>query len=375
MFDHPNHRIIPVQLGTRAYPIVISQSQNSDIGEFARTCLDATWAGRGCRDSVIVTDSNVLPLTDPWRRVLESLGLSIETAVIEPGEESKSLAQAAALYTRLIEMRADRHTLVVAIGGGVVGDLAGFVAATFTRGLNLLMVPTSLLAQVDSSVGGKVGINHPAAKNIVGAFHQPIGVWIDLHALATLPGRELRSGLAEVIKYGVILDPNFFDLIERRLDEALALDSSVLGDFIARSCVLKADVVSRDEREETGLRAVLNFGHTIGHAIEAVAGYGGDYLHGEAVAVGMIAESRLAERLGWIDHTLTDRLTRLVERAGLPTKAPKLDVDALLAAMALDKKNQGGRLKFVLPRELGRVELVTLPDTTQLRAVLNDLIQ
>jgi 3-dehydroquinate synthase len=258
----------------------------------------------------------------------------------------------------------------VAVGGGVVGDLAGFVAATFARGLPLLMAPTTLLAMVDSSVGGKVGVNHPKAKNIVGAFHQPAGVWIDTATLSTLPPRELRCGLAEVVKYGVILDAEFFGVLEREADPILALEMSSILHIIVRSCELKTDVVSHDEREETGLRAVLNFGHTVGHAIEAVAGYGDRFRHGEAVAVGMVAESRLAERLGWVDAATTGRLVALLDRFGLPVAAPGLDADALLDAMARDKKNRAGRLRFVLPRRLGRVDLTDAPTLDDVRAVL-----
>jgi 3-dehydroquinate synthase len=255
----------------------------------------------------------------------------------------------------------------------VIGDLAGFVAATFARGLPLFMIPTTLLAQVDSSVGGKVGVNHPGAKNIIGAFHQPAGVWIDTESLASLPDRELRCGLAEVVKYGVILDAAFFSELERDAERILDRDGEALRRIVARSCRLKADVVARDEREETGLRAVLNFGHTIGHAIEAVAGYDGPFQHGEAVAAGMLAEAWLAQRLGWVGPAIGDRLVCLLERFGLPTKAPGLDPDRLIAAMSRDKKNQGGRLRFVLPRSIGNVELTDAVSETDVRAVLEAL--
>jgi 3-dehydroquinate synthase len=235
------------------------------------------------------------------------------------------------------------------------------------------MVPTSLLAQVDSSVGGKVGVNLPRAKNMVGAFHQPVGVWIDTATLATLPDRELRCGLAEVVKYGVILDAAFFEELETDAGAILARDPERLRRIIARSCALKADVVSRDEREETGLRAVLNFGHTIGHAIEAVAGYGGAFQHGEAVAAGMVAECRLAERLGWIGPDLSPRLTGLLDRFGLPTRITGVDPERLVEAMGQDKKNRLGKVRFVLPRAPGRVELTdaaTLDDVRELLGVV-----
>ena len=209
----------------------------------------------------------------------------------------------------------------------------------------------------------------PGAKNMVGAFHQPIGVWIDMRTLQTLPERELRCGLAEVVKYGVILDAGFFEVLERDAERILTLDPAVMGRVVARCCELKAMVVSQDEREETGLRAVLNFGHTIAHAIEAVAGYGGGYLHGEAVAAGMVLESRLAERMGWVGPETTERLVRLLRRFGLPTGALGLDPDALLTAMARDKKNRGGQIRFVLPRRIGLVEL-TDGSEADVRAVL-----
>jgi len=255
----------------------------------------------------------------------------------------------------------------------VIGDLAGFLAATYARGLPLLMVPTTLLAQVDSSVGGKVGINHPEVKNVIGAFHQPVGVWIDTESLRTLPTRELRCGLAEVVKYGVILDSELFATLERIADDLVSRDDRALQDVVAESCRKKASVVAQDERDESGLRAILNFGHTIGHAIESVAGYGGLYQHGEAVAVGMVAESRLAERLGWIGADVTERVVRLLERLGLPTSAPGLDPDRLLDAIARDKKNRRGKVRFVLPRSIGIVELTDEATLEDIRSVLDDL--
>jgi 3-dehydroquinate synthase len=264
---------------------------------------------------------------------------------------------AALLYDRLADRLADRRTLVVAVGGGVIGDLAGFVAATYNRGLPLLMVPTTLLAMVDSSVGGKVGVNHPRAKNLIGAFHQPVGVWIDTAVLATLPEREYRSGLAEVVKYGVILDADFFAYLEENAAAVLGRDPEAVRHVVARSCRLKAAVVERDEREETGLRAVLNYGHTFAHAFETVAGYG-TWLHGEAVAAGMVCASRLAERRGLIDAATTERQRRLLERFGLPTAPRPWPADDLLAVMRIDKKNVAGRMRFVLPRRLGEVALI-----------------
>jgi 3-dehydroquinate synthase len=295
------------------------------------------------------------------------------TVVLPAGEATKSLAHASRVYDELVARGADRHTLIVALGGGVIGDLAGFVAATFARGLPLMMIPTSLLAQVDSSVGGKVGINHPGAKNIIGAFHQPVGVWIDTETLQTLPDRQLRAGLAEVVKYGVILDAEFFATLEKLAGELLTRNGEALRQIVSRSCWLKASLVERDEREETGLRAALNFGHTIAHAIEAVAGYDGPYVHGEAVAVGMVAEGRLAHRLGWLGADQVDRLIQLLERFGLPTRAPSLDPERLLEAMGRDKKNRRGKIRFVLPRRIGEVELTDAPAELDVRAALAEL--
>jgi 3-dehydroquinate synthase len=365
---------IPVDLGFRSYEIcVLSGQSGASFASFARSALEGTWAGRSCRSALIVTDSNLEALTEGYRKALDDKGIQSTTAVLPPGEATKSLSQAQQLYDRLVEMKADRHTCIVALGGGVIGDLAGFVAATYARGIPLLMLPTSLLAQVDSSVGGKVGVNLPQAKNIVGAFHQPVGVWIDTAWLGTLPDRELRCGLAEVVKYGVILDRDFFDYVESNAEALLDREPAALRQVVAHSCRLKAEVVTCDEREETGHRAVLNFGHTIGHAIEARAGYGSDWQHGEAVAAGMAAESLLAERLGWIGAETTGRLVALLRRLGLPTAAPKLDPDALIDAMRRDKKNQKGKIRFVFPRRIGQVELTDAPTEADIRAVLNSI--
>jgi 3-dehydroquinate synthase len=363
---------VPVALGPRSYSVRVGTGDMDRIGPFAREALEASWSGRSCGAALVVTDRNVAaqPYLPACFEALERVGIEPRQVVLAAGEATKSLESAATLYDELVAMRADRHTAVVALGGGVIGDLAGFVAATYARGVPLLMVPTSLLAQVDSSVGGKVGVNHPRAKNIIGAFHQPAGVWIDTDTLATLPPRELRCGLAEVVKYGLILDAGFFAELEAGAEAILRRDPGLLRRIVAHSCRLKAEVVTADEREETGVRAVLNFGHTIGHAFEAVAGYDGTVLHGEAVAAGMVAESKLAERLGWIRPEVTDRLTRLLARFGLRTSLPGLDPDRLIDAMGRDKKNQRGKVRFVLPRTLGQVELTDAPTLDDVRAVL-----
>ena len=361
---------VHVNLGPRSYHVVVVSGRTAEFGAYAKSALESSWAGRSCRRALVVSDEHVARITRPYLDALQAVGIATSLAIIPPGEGSKTLDRAADLYDELVKLRADRHTAIVAVGGGVVGDLAGFVAATYARGLPLLMIPTTLLAQVDSAVGGKVGVNLPRAKNIVGAFHQPVGVWIDTRSLDSLPPREMRCGLAEVVKYGVILDEAFFQGLETRADHILAREPEAIRWAVAHSCKLKAEVVTRDEREETGLRAALNFGHTIGHAIEAVAGYGGAFQHGEAVAVGMVAESRLAERIGWINSDLTERLIALLNRFGLPTRAQGLESSALIEAMSRDKKNQKGKTRFVLPRALGCAELTDLPTEDDVRRVL-----
>jgi 3-dehydroquinate synthase len=362
---------LAIDLGDRAYEIRLASGDPAGLAPFLREALAACWAGRRARQALVVTDTNVEPIAREVAETIRQAELAVERVSLPPGEATKSLARCAELYDHLARLGADRHTLVVAVGGGVIGDLAGFAAATYARGLPLFMVPTSLLAQVDSSVGGKVGVNLPAGKNLVGAFHQPIGVWIDTAHLDSLPPREFRAGLAEVVKYGMILDAAFLDEIEASVPAIQAGDPATLRRLVLRSCQLKAHVVTQDELEQTGLRAVLNFGHTIGHGLEALAGYEGGLLHGEAVAIGMALETRLAADLGWIDAAVLDRLCALLRRLGLPTApAGNVDPDALLAAMTRDKKNQGGRIAFVLPRAIGQVERTDEVDQARIRALL-----
>jgi len=348
---HDTQRV-RVQLGERSYDIEIGSGLLARAGSLvvARTA---------CSHAVVITDSNV---EQPHARAvvasLEAAELRVDLATLPPGEPTKSVASADQLWRILLEFAADRHSIVVAVGGGVIGDLAGFVAATYARGIGFVQVPTTLLAQVDSSVGGKVGINLPGAKNMVGAFWQPAGVLIDTEVLRTLPVREYRAGLAEVVKYGVILDADFFAYLEAHVAGLNARQPGVLQHVVARSCELKAQVVEADEREETGLRAVLNYGHTFGHAIEAVAGYG-ELLHGEAVAIGMLCASRLAESLGHIDADTTQRQRALLSALGLPLAVPDVSSRLLVDAMQKDKKSAHGKLRFVLPTRLGHVELVS----------------
>jgi 3-dehydroquinate synthase len=335
---------IRVNLGPRSYDIAIGHRE-AGFAAFVRERLP------NISKALFVADENTRSHAD---RVAGEVG-GQPVAIVPPGEESKSLTMAARLFDRLADLAADRQTPVIAVGGGVVGDLAGFVAATYNRGLPLVMVPTTLLAMVDSSVGGKVGINLPQGKNLVGAFHQPVAVWIDAAFLDSLPDREYRSGLAEVVKYGVIKDAEFFRWLEANADAAARRERVAVQYIVAWSCRLKADVVERDEREEMGLRMVLNYGHTFAHAFEAVGGYAG-WLHGEAVAAGMVCASRLAERRGLIPGEVTARLVELLRRFGLPTvRRAEWDPEALLTVMRRDKKNVGGRMRFILPTQLGRV--------------------
>lgn len=354
---------VRVDLAERSYDIAIGHAILGRSGEFiARRCKVS--------DAVVITDEHV---EQPHAvLVAESLAresIGVDLVVVEAGETSKSIETATALWERLLQLGADRKTVVVAVGGGVVGDLAGFIAATYARGVPFFQVPTTLLAHVDSSVGGKVAINLPQAKNMVGAFLQPLGVLIDTQTLDTLHQREYRAGLGEVVKYGVILDPELFSYLESHAVELLRREPEVLRHVIARCCRLKADVVQQDEREETGLRAVLNYGHTFGHALEALTGYG-QLLHGEAVAIGMLCASRLAERLGRVDAAFTARQKSLLTALGLPTQLPSLDPDQALRTMMHDKKVQHGRLRFVLPRAMGQVELVGDIDPDDVRAAL-----
>jgi 3-dehydroquinate synthase len=342
-------QLVHVNLGERSYDIVVTSSDPAGLGPFSRE----RWRGT---TALAVTDENVQVHAKAIIESLSAFGFQSSLTVLAPGEAQKSLAVASGLYDRLADIHADRATLVLAVGGGVIGDLAGFVAATYARGLPLLMVPTTLLAMVDSSVGGKVGVNHPKAKNLIGAFHQPCGVWIDTAYLKTLPDREYRSGLAEVVKYGVILDADLFIYLEAQADAILRREPEVLQHIVARCCQLKARIVERDEREESGLRAVLNYGHTFAHAFEAVSGYG-SWLHGEAVAAGMVCASRLAERQGLVPAELTSRQRQLLARFGLPIAPEPWPIDALLEAMRSDKKARAGRLRFVLPRRLGEADL------------------
>jgi 3-dehydroquinate synthase len=352
---------VRVELGERSYDIVIGDGLLAHAGEFLRPL------GFGKR-GVIITDSNVRPLFGKsLRRALTRAGFETRFLTVPAGEESKSLRQANRLFSKLPALELDRQSFVVALGGGVVGDLAGFVAATYLRGLPLVHVPTSLLAQVDSSVGGKVGVNLPQGKNLVGAFHQPRLVLADTATLKTLPERELRAGFAEVIKHSAIRDAEFFVWLEREHKRVLSLEPDAVAHVVRRCCEIKAEVVSADERE-SGLRAILNFGHTIGHAMEVLADYVG-LLHGEAIAMGMVCAAYLSVKRAGLTGAEAGRLRLLLESTGLPVRlGDSYELPELLEAMRLDKKALAGKLRFVLLKRLGEAvvsEAVTDDDVKE----------
>ncbi len=319
----------------------------------------------GAASALIVTNTTVGPLyAARLRMALKAKFASIHTVTLPDGEAFKTWQTLNLIFDALLQNGCDRKTVLFALGGGVVGDMTGFAAASYMRGVPFVQVPTTLLAQVDSSVGGKTGINHPLGKNMIGAFYQPQLVVCDLDVLTTLPGRELSAGLAEIIKYGPIADLAFLDWIEANLDALLARDPAALAHAIKRSCEIKAWVVGQDEREQ-GLRAILNFGHTFGHAIESGLGYG-EWLHGEGVGCGMVMAAHLSQRLGLVDKAFVERLVKLIARAGLPVKGPKLsgtdNAGRYLDLMRGDKKSEGGEIRFVLLEGPGKAKVGSAPD-------------
>lgn len=335
---------VRVALGSRSYPI--------HIGSGLARRADLIVPALPQRRAAIVTNTTVSRLhLEPLASALEAAGVACVRIVVPDGEDHKDWATLDTVFDALLEHRCDRQTAVIALGGGVIGDLAGFAAATYQRGVPFVQVPTTLLAQVDSSVGGKTAINHPRGKNMVGAFHQPLVVVADMDTLATLPDRELRAGLAEVIKHGAIRDAGLFAWLEVNVERLLARESDALAHVVKRSVEIKAEVVAADERE-SGERVLLNFGHTFGHAIEAGVGYG-SWLHGEAVGAGMAMAADLSARVGLLDGASVDRLRRVLERAGLPVAGPRLDADRYVELMAVDKKARAGRTPFILLERLG----------------------
>jgi len=335
---------VRVALGERAYPI--------HIGSGLLGRVDLLLPHLAAKRVAIVSNTTVAPIyLDRVAGPLDAAGVRVTKVLVPDGESHKDWATLNLVFDGLLRTRCDRQTTVIALGGGVIGDLAGFAAATFMRGMPFIQMPTTLLAQVDSSVGGKTGINHPLGKNMIGAFHQPQLVLADVTTLDTLPPRELAAGLAEVIKHGLILDAAFFDWLEANMERLVARDPEALTHAIRRSVEIKAEIVARDERE-TGDRALLNFGHTFGHAIEAGLGFG-TWLHGEAIGAGMVMAADLSRRLGHLRERDVDRVKSLVARAGLPIVAPALGPDRYLDLMSFDKKAQGGRVRFILLKRLG----------------------
>ncbi|MCX8098106.1 MAG: 3-dehydroquinate synthase [Casimicrobiaceae bacterium] len=336
---------LTVSLFDRSYPIAIGPGLIGEPACYARA-TQGTWA--------LVTNTTVAPLyAEAVRSVARRLGRVLVEVILPDGEAYKNAESLDRIYSALLEARCDRKTTIIALGGGVIGDLAGFAAATYQRGIPFIQVPTTLLAQVDSSVGGKTGINHRLGKNMIGAFHQPVAVISDTAALQTLPPREYAAGLAEVVKHALIFDAEHFAELEAEAEALAARDALVLARVIRRSCELKAAVVAQDERETLGLRALLNLGHTFGHAIETETGYG-TWLHGEAVAVGLVLAARFSAERGMIAAGEVVRIERLLARFGLPTRLPPLDPERLVEHMSRDKKNENGQVTLILLERLGR---------------------
>ncbi|MCZ6854045.1 MAG: 3-dehydroquinate synthase [Gammaproteobacteria bacterium] len=352
---------VDVQLDERTYPIHIGAGCMSQAHLF-KPHLSGNQVA-------VISNETVAPLY--LDELLKALGgASVDVFTLPDGEQHKTLDSYAAIMDFLLAKRHNRSTTLVALGGGVVGDITGFVAATFQRGVGFIQVPTTLLAQVDSAVGGKTAVNHPAGKNMIGAFYQPRCVIADSRVFATLPDREYRAGLAEVLKYGVILDLEFFDWIEQTVDRLLNKDPETIEWAVSRSCEIKADVVATDERE-TGLRAILNFGHTFGHAIETLTSYQ-TYLHGEAVAIGMVMAADLSVRMGFLRLAAAQRIKTVLQSFGLPVCPPLgLSDDVMLQAMGMDKKVVDGKLRLVLAETIGRVIVSEEIDTSALRFTLN----
>lgn len=344
-------RNVRVDLPSNGYDILIGEGLDGEIASFFGTAGFSSQA-------LILSDTNVGKLyTDKIVGLLKSAGKQPSILLVPAGESSKSLTEAERVYTKAIEVGLDRKSAIVALGGGVVGDLAGFIAATYMRGVPFVQIPTSLLAQVDSGVGGKVAVNHRLGKNLIGAFYQPKRVFIDLSFLSTLPRRELSTGLGEIVKYGAIYDDALFSYLESYAEDVLSMRLSAMEHLIVRSCEIKAEVVSQDERE-SGLRAILNFGHTIGHAIEKETRYV-RYNHGEAVAVGMMGAAYLSREMGMIGDETVERLYGLLKRFSLPVKAEGCTEDGMFKAIFHDKKTVDGKVKWILMEGIGRVKAVS----------------
>ena len=364
MKNNNHYQTVRVPLGERSYPIYIGKNLLSSLGRFFHR-------HRLPKTVVIITDRNVARLyLKTAQRSLVQAGFDVRAIVIPPGEKEKSLRRADTMYSALLRFRIERRSTIVALGGGVVGDLAGFIAATYQRGVNFVQVPTTLLAQVDSSVGGKVGVNHALGKNMVGAFYQPVFVVADVATIRTLPDREIVCGVGEVIKYGIIMNRKFFSFADRNLPDILAKEGRVLTHLVAQCCRMKALVVSKDEREDN-LRAILNFGHTVGHALEHAGSYR-SLKHGEAILLGMITETIVAYRLGMISSKDASRIEGAILRIPIPRSIGFSFVPSrLIAAMRLDKKAAAGKIRLVLPTSVGDV---TLPIVVDEKIILESLV-
>jgi 3-dehydroquinate synthase len=357
-------KTLTVDLGARSYPIYVGAGILSRAGEFLQ--------GAGLAGKVaLVTNSTVAQFyLEPVRETLIQAAFDVVPVLIPDGEEHKNHASLGSIYDALVSARLERKSAVVALGGGVIGDLAGFAAATYLRGVPYVQIPTTLLAQVDSSVGGKTGVNHRDGKNLIGAFYQPRLVLIDVDALATLPRRELVAGLSEIIKYGIIADAELFGLLEAHIDQLVELERELLIRVITQSCAIKARVVEQDEREDD-YRAVLNFGHTLGHALEAATEYR-DFLHGEAVAIGMAKAAVISARRGSCDASTVSRIHSLIQKSGLPTELPQnLARERLIEGMGVDKKSAGGKIRFVLCDGIGKTRFASL-SPAEVMATLGD---
>lgn len=352
---------LKVELADRSYPI--------HVGRNLITNTDLILPHLKRKHVAIVTNTTVAPLyLDKLSQTLQAAGVSVIPIILPDGEAYKNTETLNKIYDALLQNRCERSTTLIALGGGVIGDLTGYAAATYLRGVPFIQIPTTLLSQVDSSVGGKTGINHPLGKNMIGAFYQPQVVLADIDTLKTLPSRELSAGMAEVIKYGLIRDAEFFNWLETHIEQLMALEESAISEAIYRSCQNKADVVARDEHE-TGERALLNLGHTFGHAIENAMGYG-VWLHGEAVAAGTMMAADLSQRMGWLSAAEVARIHALLTKAKLPLDPPELGADKYLELMQMDKKVADGKIRLVLQQGIGKSVITSDYDADKLRATL-----
>jgi len=336
-------KVVDVELGDRSYPIYIGSKLLDERGELLRKHVPS-------KKVLIVTNETIAPLyLDKTVKALTADGkIQVESVILPDGEEHKSMDVVAQVWDKALQSRMDRGTTFLALGGGVIGDMTGFAAACYQRGVHFIQVPTTVMSQVDSSVGGKTGVNHPLGKNMIGAFYQPRCVLVDTDTLASLPDRELASGISEVVKYGLIRDAPFFVWLEQNMEKLLARDPEAVAYAVARSCINKAEVVAADERETNDIRATLNLGHTFGHAIETGMGYG-TLLHGEAVSIGMVMAADMSARLGWIEPSMVERIRTLLVRARLPvTVPPQMTVEQFKSLMAVDKKVAAGKLRLIL---------------------------